>query len=141
MNEIETYHEHAMELAEEAFFLEKEGKDKDAYSKYKEAYNHERKSALLLKDDYEKEPSRSILFKSAANLAFKIQDYFDAIELIVEALTGNPPNEIKHELKELFNSIDINLVISNSENIAKNKEQVYINPILKSEYIAREKID
>jgi hypothetical protein len=141
MNENKTYHEKAMELAEEAFFLERDGKIYNSYDKYFKAFMFEKRAALLLKDDYEKEPSRSILFKSAAYLALKNNYYFVAIELIVEALTGNPPKEIKYELKELFNSIDINLIISNLKKIAKNQELVYINPRITSEYIARDKID
>ena len=53
------------------------------------------------------EPSRSILHRSAATLAIDCGELKAAERLIATALSGNPPEEIAEELKDLF--IQINL--------------------------------
>lgn len=66
------------------------------------AYGLEKKAAEFLKDKYEIEPTRSVLYRSAASLAFKCEKYTEAIDLIVEALKGNIFEEIKTELLDLL---------------------------------------
>lgn len=53
------------------------------------------------------EPTRSVLHRSAATLAVNCGELQAAERLITTALSGNPPQEIAEELKDLF--IQINL--------------------------------
>jgi len=59
-------------------------------------------AAMLLLNDYEIEPTRSVLFRSAACLALDFDDYREAERMIAFGLSGNPPLEILEELRELL---------------------------------------
>jgi hypothetical protein len=63
-------HNQAMEIAEEGYFARSEGDKATADKHFKAAYELEKAAAMLLIDDFEIEPTRSILFKGAAQLAF-----------------------------------------------------------------------
>lgn len=52
-------------------------------------------------------PTRSILHRSAASLAVECGEVATAERLIAIALSGNPPQEIAEELKDLFVQINI----------------------------------
>ncbi len=75
MSKINQLHDQAMDLAEKAFLAQQKG-DKIGFVRLsKEAFLLEKAAAMLLKDKPEIEPSRSILFKSAAFLAYDAQEY------------------------------------------------------------------
>ena len=61
----------------------------------------------VIEHQLDAEPSRSILHRSAATLAVDCGEFKAAERLIATALSGNPPEEIAEELKDLF--IQINL--------------------------------
>jgi hypothetical protein len=65
-------------------------------------------AAALIANQLDAEPTRSVLHRSAANLAVNCGELTAAERLIATALSGNPPSEIAEELKDLF--IQINLV-------------------------------
>ena len=48
------------------------------------------------------EPSRSILFKSAAFLAFDAQEFQECRDMITYTLLGKPDADIKTEMNQLF---------------------------------------
>ncbi len=101
MSKINDLHEKAMEFCDEAFFAKRNG-DLDAFAKFsRQALDIETEAANLLKDNFEAEPSRSILYRSAASMAIDCKEYRQAEKLISMALVGNPPNEIVAELREL----------------------------------------
>ena len=54
----------------------------------------------------ESEPSRSILYRSAATIAYRCREYAEAKRLIAEGLSGWPPPEIEKELKDLEKMIE-----------------------------------
>jgi hypothetical protein len=70
------------------------------------AYENEANAARLLTDDYEAEPTRSILFRSAATLAIQCNEYSAAEKLVALGLIGNPSAEIANEFRDLFDSIN-----------------------------------
>jgi len=72
---------------------------------FRSAFEHERKAAEMLEDAYEYEPTRSVLYRSAASLAWSCQDYVEAERLARKGLEGRPPGQIAHELKELLDLI------------------------------------
>lgn len=68
------------------------------------AYKYESRAALLLVDDYECEPSRSVIFRSAACLANEAKQYAQGAGMAALGLLGNPPEEIKAELQDALNT-------------------------------------
>ena len=102
MTQIDQLHNQAMDLAENAFLAQQKG-DKIAFVQLsKEAFLLEKAAALLLQNQLEAEPTRSILFKSAAFLAFDAQEYQECRDMITYTLLGKPDDLIKTEMNQLF---------------------------------------
>jgi len=106
MTTVNDLHPKAMDLAEEAFSLRRKGQDDKAKHLFLEALELERTAALLLPVGEDSEPSRSILFRSAASLAYNAEDFDAAERLIAFGLSGYPPLEIRDELKNLYDDIN-----------------------------------
>jgi len=100
--QVNELHEKAMDIAERGFMAEKKGQLDQAKQLSSQAYEYECEAAMLLLNDYDIEPTRSILFKSAACLALDFENYREAERMIALGLLGNPPPEILEELRELF---------------------------------------
>jgi len=95
-------HQKAMSFADKALLNEKKDKFSQAKKQYEKAFQLEKKAAMLLVADYAIEPSRSVLFRSAAFLAIKAHQYREAERMAAFGLTGNPPSEIAQELRNAF---------------------------------------
>ena len=106
MQTIKEFHDLAMNLAEEAFQAQKSGRESDAISLFGTALELEQKAANALPLAEESEPTRSILFRSAASLAFNSKNYRLADRLIARGLSGFPPPEIEEELKNLYEDVN-----------------------------------
>ena len=107
---INELHHKAMALADEAFYAKREGELEAAQSKYLEAFEFEKAAAMLLVNEYNQEPTRSVLFRSAAclmlNLPYPTDDHFRQSERMVAfGLSGNPPEEIAEELREAWREL------------------------------------
>lgn len=107
---INELHQKAMTLAEEALYAKKKDDSKKAQSKYLAAFEYEKAAAMLLVNEYEYEPTRSVLFRSAAclllNLPFPSNEYFrQAEQMVAYGLSGNPPEEIAEELREAWQEL------------------------------------
>lgn len=98
-------HEKAMMLSQEAFMASLKGDVQATLDLYKKAYNFEKQAALSLLEKENLEPTRSVLFRSAAALAKKSQQYREAEKMIALGLAGNPPDDIATELRLLFDDI------------------------------------
>ena len=98
-------HKDAMIFAQEAHFSQRNGNYEKAFELFEKAYNLEKQVAFyyLNKD---KEPTRSILFKSAAALANNCKKYREAKKMIAFALSGNPPEELADEIRNLYENIN-----------------------------------
>jgi len=82
----------------------------EAQSKYLKAFEYEKAAALLLVNEYSQEPSRSVLFRSAAslllNLPFQNDTYLrKAEQMVAFGLSGNPPEEIATELRQIWQEL------------------------------------
>jgi len=66
------------------------------------AFENESKAARLVNDEVSSEPSRSILYRSAASLALDCNEFRESERLIVAGLAGNPPEEIAEELRDAY---------------------------------------
>lgn len=105
MSTVNELHTKAMDLAEAAFFHSKKGEDILASRYFSQALELEQQAAFMLPLDRASEPSRSILFRSAASLAFNAGDSIMAERLAAQGLAGYPPAEILEELRDLLEEV------------------------------------
>lgn len=115
-----------MEIAERGFIAQKQGQTDKAKQLSVKAFEYESQAAMLLLNDYEIEPTRSILLKSAACLALDFDDYRKAERMIALGLLGNPPPEILEELRELF----ITSIPIQTNPLSISLSQSHFSPIL-----------
>ena len=106
MNSIQKLHKKAMEFAD----LAEIGKTKGASAKeieifYAQAYQLEKKAALMMSTVANFSVPRPYLIRSAAALAFRAKNYKEAEKMIALGLSENPSNEVVHQLKEISNLI------------------------------------
>lgn len=99
-------HHLAMELADKADQSKRLGQFDKSKKYFKEAFDLERLAALKLQDRQAIEPTRSILFRSAASLAIECEELREAERMIAFGLTGNPPDEIAEELRDLLERVN-----------------------------------
>jgi hypothetical protein len=107
MSQIQEKHTTAMDLAEAAMVAKLRGDLEQASLLTRQAFENELAAAELIVNQLDAEPTRSILHRSAATLAIDCGELKIAERLIATALSGNPPEEIASQLKDLF--IQINL--------------------------------
>jgi hypothetical protein len=107
MNEIQDLHKQAMDFAEMAQVAKLKGDSVLALQLSRQAFEKERLAADLTVSNITAEPTRSVLHRSAATLAIDCGEIAAAERLIAIALSGNPPQEIAEELKDLFVQINI----------------------------------
>jgi hypothetical protein len=106
MEIIKDLHQKAMNLAEEAFIAQRNGDDIRANELFSKSLSFEQQAAEQLPLNIESEPTRSILYRSAASLAYNCKEYELADRLIAIGLSGYPPVDIKEELKNLYEDIN-----------------------------------
>ncbi|MBW4498431.1 MAG: hypothetical protein KME57_02280 [Scytonema hyalinum WJT4-NPBG1] len=107
MSQIRELHQQAMDLAEMAEVAKLRGNLTQAEQLSRQAFEKELQAAQLIASDVEAEPTRSVLHRSAATLAIDCGKIHTAERLIAIALSGNPPQEIAEELKDLFVQMNI----------------------------------
>jgi hypothetical protein len=105
MNNVQALHNNAMDLAEEAAVEQRHGNLEKAEKLFRDAYLNESKAAAALASHHEMEPTRSVLFRSAASLALDCREHRAAEKLIAQALSGDPPAEIAAELRDLLEQV------------------------------------
>lgn len=105
MSIVKQIHDEAMRIYQDAIILSVKGKDSDAEKEYEKAYRLESDAAELVSQKPNSEPTRSILFRSAATLAYQAGDYDNSLNLIGKCLSGNPTVRIKNEIRELYEKI------------------------------------
>jgi hypothetical protein len=93
-------HSEAMEAFDEYEQSKRAGQTRAAYAAIRRAMDLEIEAVGSLEDD--DEPTRSVLLRSAASLALEAGESIKALQLISQALGGNPPTEIKQELLDLL---------------------------------------
>jgi hypothetical protein len=69
---------------------------------FRSAFENERKAAEALADSFDLEPTRSVLYRSAATLALDCADFAEAERLAHEGLAGKPPADIAQELRDVL---------------------------------------
>lgn len=102
MTRIKELHHEAMRLADQASDLRRRGEEPEADARLRQALEHERRAADLAAPDLTLEPTRSVLHRSGATLAWHCGEYPEAERLITTALSGTPPETIAEELRDLL---------------------------------------
>ncbi len=102
MNTISQIHDEAMARLQLAKQVLRKGQPGAYKTILAEALDLEKKAAYALLDDFDCEPTRSVLFRSAAAIAFNAENYADAVMLATQGLNGHPFDEIKNELEDLL---------------------------------------
>ncbi len=98
-----------MHIAGEAFAAQR-ANDFDRYLELTEAaFEKEKEAAWQLFEKLEAEPTRSVLFRSAAYLAFNCGKIREAEQLVAAALAGNPPGELLLQLRALNKEVQESL--------------------------------
>ncbi len=106
---VSRLHKEAMDYTDRSFTARRLN-DRNGFLYFsKLAYEKEKEAAQLLKDE-DIEPTRSILYRSAATLAFRCEMHQEAKRLIYKALAGNPPDDIEEELNDLLGKVKLALV-------------------------------
>jgi hypothetical protein len=106
MSEVHKFHDEAMALAELAVVAKMKGDLEQANKLLRQAYENEVKAAMLVIGESSPEPTRSVLFRSAASLAIDCNDFREAERLIALGLSGSPPPDIADELRDLFERLN-----------------------------------
>lgn len=116
----ELAHREAMEFVDAAFLARRSG-DLQREREYNlQALDKERQAANAIRDCYDLEPSRSVLYRSAAALAFCCDELEEAKSLVACGLAGQAvPIEIEQELQDLGQDIERKL-----RNVALEIEQI-----------------
>jgi hypothetical protein len=106
MNKLKDIHREAIELAKLAIEARDIGDKKLYYELSKQAFSLEKQAAYMLFANLETEPTRSVLFRSAATLAYNCGMLEEAQKLIYCAFSGSPHFEIKEELNLLLKQVE-----------------------------------
>ena len=125
--EIQELHSQAMELADKADLLKRQGKANEADVLFFQSFEAERKAAFAARQQQTGEPTESVLFRSAATLAYTIGDYREAERLVCLGLAGNPPAEIAEELRSLYDTVSMERNISLIDSSTASTEQEILN--------------
>lgn len=102
MSVISELHRAAMAMADQAAVSRRRGHRDLALEFTRKAFALERDAASKVADDHQYEPTRSVLHRSAASLALECNEVREAERLVATALSGNPPDEIAEELRDLL---------------------------------------
>lgn len=95
-------HRAAMRYAEQAKLASQGVRGGDASDLMRRAFELEREAAQLLLQAFDEEPTRSVLYRSAATLALECGELAEAKRLAYQGLAGNPPFEIANEIREVI---------------------------------------
>lgn len=99
-------HEEAIRLYEDALVARFKKNDAERERLLLLAFHLERQAALMLKERFDLEPTRSNLFASAATIAKQAGLNREAEQMIGYALTGNPKPYLREELIDMLEEIN-----------------------------------
>jgi hypothetical protein len=102
---IKAIHRAAMEANEAAIFARRSGDHKQFEVLVKEAFELEKSAAEMLRNDLQAEPTRGILYRSAATLAKECGFFHEAETLIYTGLSGSPVSSVEVELQDLLEEV------------------------------------
>ena len=114
LQKIQELHDQAMALVDDAIIARRRGDCDLTKQKYQEAFPLEKEAALCAKEENVGEPTESVLLRSAATIALNAGMSLDAEKLACLALSGNPPDMIADELREVLAEVLMNTPLGRS---------------------------
>ncbi len=111
MSTVRELHERAMEYAHLAMIARDSGQSIDAIGHAQRAFDLELQAANLVPDGGRAEPTRSILYRSAASLAYQSGNLQEATRIIGMGLSGNPPPKIFSDLLALLDQVKFDMYL------------------------------
>jgi hypothetical protein len=105
MKEVNILHKQAMACADQAEEAKRNGRVDEYIAFTQKAFQYEAEAARRVANEISFEPTRSVLFRSAAALALECKQLREAERLIAAALAGQPPTEIAEELRDLLEDV------------------------------------
>ena len=130
MSKVQELHEQAMMLSDQAMVARHQGEKARAMALSSQAFEYELQAVTLISDEKASEPTRSILYCSAASLAYDAKKLWEAQQLIVEGLSGYPSPRIKHALKSLSEKVQAEL----QKKVRKlTFKREYVQPLLRKQ--------
>ena len=106
MSTVRELHDKAMNLAHLAVVARHNQEWERAELLARQAYECESQAAELIPEQQTSEPTRSILYRSAASLAYQCKEFAVAQRLIAKGLSGYPLPQVEQELKDLYEQIN-----------------------------------
>lgn len=101
MSPAKLLHDQATALTDQALAAKRVGRDGEAQELLHRAFEFERQAASAVELSADAEPTRSILYRSAATLALRCGMRDIAQEMVRSGLAGSPPTSVRLELEEL----------------------------------------
>lgn len=101
MSNVSELHTRAMDLAMDAMVARHKGESEQATILTREALRLEAEAADQINRDPSTEPTRSILYRSAAALAYQCGEWEECERLCIRGLIGYPFADTEDELREL----------------------------------------
>lgn len=105
MRTVKEAHREAMAETDLALTARQRGDEATALAHFGRAFELEAEAANALATRLDDEPTRSVLYRSAATLALDSKRIEEAEKLICAALIGNPPGQIAEELRDLLEQV------------------------------------
>lgn len=103
--ELKRIHRMAMEAVDRADIARRAGDPVAEQQFLGLALELETQAANMLVFAVTVEPTRSVLYRSAASIAMRTRNYREAERLIAHGLSGEPPEEIAEELRDLYEQV------------------------------------
>lgn len=108
-----------MEICSQALSEKTAGNLTAAKKLFAKALTFESQAASILKHEYDEEPTRSILYRSAASIALDSGKNTFALKLVKDGLQGKPSAEIKRELIEVAEQGEKNIQAKRDEKLLR----------------------
>ena len=105
MSDTRELHNSAMDIFELALLNARAGNSAQSRSLFIKALEKEAAAADSVASDYDLEPTRSVLHRSAASIALRIGDVQKAKQYVEAGLAGNAPADVREEMVVLREQI------------------------------------
>jgi hypothetical protein len=115
MSKVKELHNQAMQWAEKALVARRQNDKLHSIDYSKQAFLLEAEAAALIPNEEASEPTRSILYCSAASLAFEAKCFKEAGRLAIQGLAGFPSKRIEKELNTLYEKVSFESHLSLNE--------------------------
>ncbi|WP_211345637.1 hypothetical protein [Paraflavitalea soli] len=103
---VKDLHREAMKFNDLALIAKQNNDVVEIKNNYLKAFEFEKQAFILFNSESSEEPTRSVLLRSAANLAMLSEQLREAEKLISIGLAGDPPNEIADEFRDLLQQVN-----------------------------------